>query len=216
MFTGLIEDLGSVRELRLTGEGGQLTVATAIPATELVLGESIAVNGVCLTVVAISRDGFTADISPETLGHSTLGRLSTGSPANLERALRFGDRLGGHLVSGHIDGVGEIVERRKEANAVRYAVRAGREICRYIVAKGSVAIDGISLTVNQVTEERFEVAIIPHTLAATTLRQARVGQAVNLEVDVIGKYVERLLGPRQDAGTGAGIDLDTLAKHGFL
>lgn len=216
MFTGLIEDLGTVRGLQRAGAGGRLSVTTSIPATELVLGESIAVNGVCLTVVAIDDGGFTADVSPETLERSNLGGLRSGSAVNLERALRLGDRLGGHLVSGHIDGTGSIAERRQDGNAVRFALHAGWQICRYVVAKGSIAIDGISLTVNRVDEERFEVAIIPHTLAVTTLHDARPGRTVNLEVDIVGKYVERLLGPRQDPADGGGIDLDTLAKHGFL
>lgn len=215
MFTGLIEDLGTVRELRTSGSGGRLTVATAIPAGELVMGESIAVNGVCLTVVAIGRDGFTADVSPETLECSTLGRLGAGSRVNLERALRLGDRLGGHLVSGHIDGTGEIVSRVRDANAERFTIRAGDDLTRYVVAKGSIAVDGISLTVNGVDGERFELTVIPHTLAVTTLHIRKVGDRVNLEVDIIGKYVERLLGsrPRRERG---GLALETLAKHGFL
>lgn len=215
MFTGLIEDLGTVRELRSAGTGGRLSVTTGIPAGELVLGESIAVNGVCLTVVSIGRDSFTADVSPETLEHSTLGRLAAGSRVNLERALRLGDRLGGHLVSGHIDGTGEIVGRVREANAVRFAIRAGEALTRYVVAKGSIAVDGISLTVNGVDGNRFELAVIPHTLEVTTLQGRQAGDQVNLEVDIIGKYVERLLGPGQASGAG-GLALETLAKHGFL
>ena len=210
MFTGLIEDLGAVRELRPAGTGGRLSVTTGIPAGDLVLGESIAVNGVCLTVVSIGRDSFVADVSPETLERSTLGRLAAGSRVNLERALRLGDRLGGHLVSGHIDGTGEILGRVREANAVRFAIRT-----RYVVAKGSIAVDGISLTVNGVGGDRFEVAVIPHTLEVTTLQGRQAGDRVNLEVDIIGKYVERLLGPQQASGAG-GLALETLAKHGFL
>ena len=216
MFTGLIEDLGTVRELRPAGSGARLTVATAIPGSELVLGESIAVNGICLTVVAIEGGAFTADVSPESLQRSTLGRLTAGNRVNLERALRLGDRLGGHLVSGHIDGTGEIVNRSTDGNAVRFTIRCGKEWGRYIVPKGSVAIDGISLTVNQVGADRFDVSIIPHTLGLTTLKDRQPGAQINLEVDVIGKYVERLLGPRDAAGEGGGLALQTLAKHGFL
>lgn len=216
MFTGLIEDLGRVRELRLAAASAQLTVATAIPTESLVLGESIAVNGVCLTVVTIGRDSFTADVSPETLGCSTLGRLTTGSPVNLERALRLSDRLGGHLVSGHIDGTGEVVGRVREANAVRFTIRAEPALTRFVVAKGSIAVDGISLTANKTHEDRFELTIIPHTLDVTTLRDRQIGSAVNLEVDIIGKYVERFLGLRQEPDKGQGLDLEVLAKHGFL
>ncbi|AMV72184.1 riboflavin synthase [Desulfuromonas carbonis] len=216
MFTGLIEDLGTVRELRPSGTGARLTVATAIPWNELVLGESIAVNGICLTVVAIDRGAFAVDVSPETLQRSTLGRLASGNRVNLERALRLGDRLGGHLVSGHIDGTGEVVARVPDSNAIRFTIGCGGNLSRYIVPKGSVAIDGISLTVNQVEGDRFEVSIIPHTLAMTTLKHREPGARVNLEVDVIGKYVERLLGPRETPGEGGGLALETLAKYGFL
>ena len=215
MFTGLIEDLGRVRELRRSGDSARLTVATSIPTRELILGESIAVNGVCLTVVTIGRDAFTADVSPETLACSTLGKLVNGSRVNLERALRLGDRLGGHLVSGHIDGVGEVLGRVLDANAVRFPLRAPAALSRYIVGKGSVAVDGISLTVNVSHGDRFELAIIPHTLEMTTLAERQVGSQVNLEVDIIGKYVERLLGFRESENA-PGLGLETLAKHGFL
>ncbi len=216
MFTGLIEDLGTVRELRPSGAGARLTVSTAIAGNEMTLGESIAVNGICLTVVAIDRGAFSVDVSPETLQRSTLGRLGAGHRVNLERALRLGDRLGGHLVSGHIDGTGEIAARTKDSNSIRFTISCSKDLSRYIVPKGSVAIDGISLTVNQVEEDRFDVSIIPHTLEMTTLKHREPGARVNLEVDVIGKYVERLLGPRETPGKGGGLALETLAKHGFL
>jgi riboflavin synthase len=214
MFTGLIEDLGTLRQLRRASGKVQLTVATAIPMSELVIGESIAVNGICLTVVAFGDGTFTADVSPESMERTTLGDLVPGDAVNLERALRLGDRLGGHLVSGHVDGVGVLTEKLLDGNAVRLRFRLGAELNRFVVEKGSVAIDGISLTVNQVDEESFGVAIIPQTLTATTLRQREPGARVNIETDMIGKYVARLLGER--GAIKPAIDLDFLAKHGFL
>lgn len=216
MFTGLIEDIGMVREFRRGGERVSLTVATAIPGTDLTFGESIAVNGVCLTVTAINSGCFTVDVSPETLESSNLARLTAGKQVNLERALRLGDRLGGHLVSGHIDGIAIVTSRERDRNAVRFAFGCPARLSRYLVEKGSVAVDGVSLTVNRVGSEHFEVAVIPHSLEQTTLRECQPGSVVNLEVDVIGKYVERLLGPRHGGREGGGLDLETLAKHGFL
>ena len=216
MFTGLIEDVGTVRELHRGGHNVSLSVATAIPTTDLVLGESIAVNGVCLTVTTIDSGGFSAEVSPETLERSNLGRLAAGRRVNLERALRLGDRLGGHLVSGHIDGIATATRRDRDRNAVRFGFRCTSELSRYLVEKGSVAIDGVSLTVNQVGSDQFEVAVIPHSLEQTTLRDCQPGAEVNLEVDVIGKYVERLLDGRREGLARGGLDLETLAKHGFL
>lgn len=214
MFTGLIEDLGTLRQLRRESDKVQLTVATRIPMAELVLGESIAVNGICLTVVAFGGGTFTADVSPESLACTTLGELGPGDPVNLERALRLGDRLGGHLVSGHVDGVAVLLEKSQDGNAVRLRFRMAAELNRLVVEKGSITIDGISLTVNQVSEETFSLAIIPQTLAATNLHHRHPGSRVNIETDIIGKYVARLLGQRGDAKSS--IDLDFLAKHGFL
>ncbi|MDY0267841.1 riboflavin synthase [Trichloromonas sp.] len=216
MFTGLIEDLGTVRELRKGAAGARLTVATAIPMEELALGESIAVNGICLTVTGFGGGSFTADVSPETLGRSSLGGLLPGNRVNLERALRLGDRLGGHWVSGHVDAVGILEERRLDGNAWRLTFRLPAEVNRYVVEKGSVAIDGISLTVNSVGDETFSVAIIPHTLEMTTLKESRAGMRVNIETDILGKYVERLLGRSPRDETRAAVDLEFLAKHGFL
>jgi len=214
MFTGLIEDLGTLRQLRRESDKVQLTVATRIPMAELILGESIAVNGICLTVVAFSGGTFTADVSPESMACTTLGELGSGDPVNLERALRMGDRLGGHLVSGHVDGVAVLLEKSQDGNAVRLRFRMAAELNRFVVEKGSITIDGISLTVNQVSEETFSVAIIPQTLAATNLHHRQPGSRVNIETDIIGKYVARLLGQRGDVKPS--IDLDFLAKHGFL
>lgn len=216
MFTGLIEDLGTVRELQRSADSVRLKVATRIPMEEIRMGESIAVNGICLTVVAFGGGIFSADVSPETLDRSSLGRLATGSRVNLERALRLSDRLGGHLVSGHIDGVGEITERSQDGNAVRFGFAVAPSLSRYIVEKGSIAIDGISLTVNAVASEGFSVAVIPHSLAQTTLQERLVGDRVNIETDLIGKYVERLLKGSGDGGSRKPLDLEFLAKHGFL
>lgn len=216
MFTGLIEDLGTVRELRKGSDSARLSVATAIPMDELELGESIAVNGICLTVTSFGGGSFTADVSPETLSRSNLGALLPGSRVNLERALRLGDRLGGHWVSGHVDAVGTLEQAQRHGNAWRLTFRLPAEVNRYVVEKGSVAIDGISLTVNSVGDETFSVAIIPHTLALTTLKEAKVGARVNIETDILGKYVERLLGRSPRSESRAPVDLEFLAKHGFL
>ncbi|HKK01382.1 MAG TPA: riboflavin synthase [Desulfuromonadales bacterium] len=216
MFTGLIQDIGIVKKLHKGSEMCQLTVATALPMVELTRGESIAVNGACLTVVAFGDGIFTADVSPETLTRTTLGELAPGDSVNLERALRLCDRLGGHLVSGHIDGVGTVTARRREANAVLFALRVAPELARFIVEKGSVAVDGISLTVNAVDAEAFTLTVIPETLVATTLNDRQPGARVNIETDLIGKYVDRLLHPASAPAGHAAVDLDFLAKHGFL
>jgi riboflavin synthase len=216
MFTGLIEDLGTVREFRQGVESIRLTVATGIPMSELQLGESIAVNGICLTVVSFGGGVFSADVSPETLDRTSLGGLAPGFRVNLERALRLSDRLGGHLVSGHVDALATITERRRDANAIRFTFALPEAVTRYLVEKGSVAIDGISLTVNAVADQTFSVAVIPHTLEMTTLKEKSVGARVNIEVDITGKYVERLMGGREQGSEKKPLSLDFLAKHGFL
>ena len=216
MFTGLIEDLGTVREFRQGAESIRLTVGTGIPMAELQLGESIAVNGICLTVISFGGGVFTADVSPETLDRTSLGGLAPGARVNLERALRLSDRLGGHLVSGHVDALATITERRRDANAIRFTFALPEAVNRYLVEKGSVAIDGISLTINAVADQTFSVAVIPHTLEMTTLKEKSVGARVNIEVDIIGKYVERLMGGREQGPEKKPLNLDFLAKHGFL
>lgn len=215
MFTGLIEDLGTLQEIRTGTDQARLTVATGLPMAELTLGESIAINGVCLTVTSFGDGAFCADVSPETLKCTSLGRLTRGSRVNLERALRLSDRLGGHLVTGHVDGLGRIVERRKDGNAWFFKFQTDAAVCAFLVAKGSVTIDGISLTVNEVFEDTFSLAIIPHTLSMTTLQDRKIGEEVNIETDLIGKYVARFL---QDGTSGKpqGVTMDILAKHGFL
>src|SRR5437868_7704993 len=197
MFTGIITDLGRVRRLRRgTGpeSGCELTVATAYPVDEIALGASIACSGPCLTVIAIEPGVFTVEASAETLARTTLGDWSEGTLVNLERALRLGDELGGHLVSGHVDGVAQLVERRPEGDSIRFTIEAPAALMRYIAPKGSVALDGVSLTVNEVAGSRFGVNIIPYTLSHTGLGEVMAGQRMNFEIDTIARYVARLLG----------------------
>ncbi len=194
MFTGIVEELGSIRRLVLQGSSGKISVRARKVLEGTKIGDSIAVNGVCLTVISLQPDGFTADVMAETCRRSSLGGVRPGDLVNLERAMAANGRFGGHIVSGHIDGTGEICALKKEENAVWVTIRTKPEIMRLIVEKGSVCIDGISLTVAKVQEEEFQVSIIPHTGAETTLLRKKAGDLVNLENDLVGKYVERLLG----------------------
>jgi riboflavin synthase len=197
MFTGIITDLGRVRRLRRGAGpvgGLDLTIATAFNTGEIPLGASIACSGPCLTVVAVEPGAFVVQASAETLACSTMGAWVEGTPVNLERALRLGDELGGHLVSGHVDGVAQFVDRRPEGDSVRFTIEAPASLIRYIAPKGSVALDGISLTVNEVEGSTFGVNIIPYTLAHTGLGEAMPGQRMNLEIDTIARYVARLIG----------------------
>ncbi len=216
MFTGLIQAMGTVRRLDRQGESARLQIASRMATDDLQLGESIAVNGVCLTLVSWDESSFTADVSPETLLCSTLGRLRPDMQVNLERALRLCDRLGGHLVSGHIDCVARLRRRYQDQNTVRFEFSLPEESLRYLVEKGSVAIDGISLTVNTVDEDGFGVAVIPHSLAKTTLEGRKEGDLVNIETDLLGRYVERLLQGDKPQQKSAGVSLELLAKNGFL
>jgi riboflavin synthase len=198
-------------------EDFRLTVhCSGISVAEMRIGDSVAVNGVCLTIVAMGGDMFSADVSPETLARTNLGRFKPGSRVNLERALTLSDRLGGHVVYGHVDDVGTLVFRRAEGNCIRMGFSVARHASRYLVAKGSVAIDGISLTVNSVGEEDFTIAVIPHTLEKTTLTGRKTGDPVNIEVDIFAKYVERLLKMPAEEEDKSGLDSQFLAKHGFL
>lgn len=216
MFTGLIQDIGKIRKIERRGSAAVLSIASKLVADELHLGESIAVNGACLTVVLWDGDNFTADVSPESLVCTTLGALQPGAAVNLERALRLCDRLGGHMVSGHVDCVAQVRKRYQDNNAVRFEFSVPDSSMRYLVEKGSVAIDGISLTVNSVSKDGFSVAIIPHSLEMTTLKDKKVGDRVNIETDILGRYVERLLQGKSEAPVEGGLNLELLAKNGFM
>jgi len=192
MFTGIITDIGRVRRLR-RGELLDLKIATAFDTATIPLGASIACSGACLTVVAVEPGAFAVQASVETLARTTLGEWEEGTLVNLEKSLRLGDELGGHLVLGHVDGMARIVEQRPEAESVRFVFEAPEELALFIAPKGSVALDGVSLTVNEVVQNRFGVNIIPHTLACTTFGSVRAGQRMNLEIDLIARYVARLL-----------------------
>ena len=193
MFTGLIEDVGKIVSLRFAERGAALTVKTRLSVRALELGASIAVNGACLTVVRKGRGEFTVDVSPETLKRTSLKQLRAGSPVNLERPMRVNDRLGGHLVTGHVDGLATVASIEKKGEFIFFIFRAPAKLGSLLVSKGSVAVDGISLTVNDCSRRRFSVAIIPFTLQHTNLRARRVGDKVNIETDLIGKYVHNFL-----------------------
>lgn len=190
MFTGLIADVGRVTELERSGEGARVRIETAL-AGEVRDGDSIAVNGVCLTAADVTGRSFAAEAMNETLARTSLGELDVGAPVNLELPLRAGDRLGGHVVQGHVDGVGAVAAVAEDGFARRVRIEAGAEVLRYVVEKGSIAVDGVSLTVAELDERSFTVSLIPETLERTTLGRARRGQKVNLEVDVLAKYVEK-------------------------
>ena len=194
MFTGIIEEIGKIKRVSISGKSGSLEIGASKVLSGTKVGDSIAVNGVCLTVTSLSASGFTADVMAETLRRSSLGSLSAGSGVNLERAMAADGRFGGHIVSGHIDGTGTISKMQKEENAVWVHIKAAAEILNLIVEKGSIAIDGISLTVAGVNESEFSVSVIPHTAEETTLLSKKAGDLVNLENDIIGKYVQKLLG----------------------
>jgi riboflavin synthase len=211
MFTGIVEELGSVKALKRDAGGARLTISAATVLAGTMLGDSINVNGVCLTVVEKSNADFSADVAQETLKVSNLGTLRMGQQVNLERALQLSGRIGGHLVTGHVDAVGRIREKRQEGNSWRVFIDAPDTAVRYIIKKGSVAVDGISLTVADAEKTGFSVAMIPHTAKLTTLGFKAAGDSVNLETDVIGKYVEKLLSGRVEGG----VSLESLKKAGF-
>jgi len=214
VFTGLIETVGELVGIEKRGASGSLTVKTSLPADEIAIGASVAVNGACLTVVRKGGGTLTFDVSPETIERTGFRNLKPGAPLNLERAMRLSDRLDGHLVSGHVDCLASITERREHAGNLIFSFRVPAEFAKYIAAKGSVAIDGISLTVNQAGPDSFSVNIIPHTAAQTTLIHKRVGDEVNIETDLICRYLERLLAGRDEKQ--GGVSLELLAKNGFL
>ncbi len=213
MFTGIIQAVGKVKRLESRSGDVRLSIATGkLELNDAALGDSIAVNGVCLTAIAFFGDGFAADVSRETLSLTTLGGLGPGSPVNLEKALTLSTPLGGHLVNGHVDGLGKVLERTDDARSVRFRIQAPAELARYIAHKGSICIDGTSLTVNAVQGRAFDVNIVPHTLQQTIMEGYASGTRVNLEVDLIARYLERLL-LGEDSG---GVTLEKLREYGFV
>lgn len=216
MFTGIIEGLGTITGQRSAGQGKQLTLEAGFDLSEVKIGDSIAVSGACLTVVKLEARRFTVDVAPETLAKTTLGRVAVGERVNLERALRLSDRLDGHLVSGHVDGRGTIGGFKPAGNAMIITIVVPEELSRGMIKKGSVAVDGVSLTINEIGSDRFELSVIPHTAKLTTIGFKKVGAAVNIETDMIGKYVERFLsGQAAQSGSNSPIDLEFLMKNGF-
>ncbi len=214
MFTGLVEGVGEIVGLRPQAEGLRIVVKTSFPAAELVLGESVAVAGACLTVVAINPPAASFEVSPETLARTTFPLKKVGDRVNLERSLRLGDRLGGHLVTGHVDATGAVRQRREGPAYVQLHLELPEALRRFVIEKGSIAVDGVSLTINAVQGNNFMVNIIPHTARATTLAALQVGDRVNLETDLIGKYVARML--EREAPEEGGVTAELLARHGFL
>ncbi|MBK6658713.1 MAG: riboflavin synthase [Proteobacteria bacterium] len=215
MFTGIVATVGRITQLARRGDAMRMAIDSAgLDLSDVALGDSIAVSGPCLTVVEFGARHFAVDVSTETLARTTLGARQVGDAVNLEKALRLTDRLGGHLVSGHIDGIGTVVRRETLNDYIRWVVRVPGELAHYLAFKGSVAIDGVSLTVNGVDGDTFEVLTIPHTLERTTLGALSAGAAVNIEVDLIARYIERMLSKSQAPG-GGGITLASLAEAGF-
>lgn len=221
MFTGIIESFGTIKRIEPGGEGKVLHIGCDLDLSETKIGDSIAVNGACLTAVGIEKNGFKVDMAPETVRRTTFKQLTTGSRVNIERALRLSDRIDGHLVSGHIDGTGIISSIRRQSNAVIIKIEVPPELAADMIEKGSVAIEGISLTINQCSDRDFEVSIIPHTASITTIGHKHVGDSVNIETDMIGKYVKKILkgtvsGNDAKATGRNGISMELLARNGFL
>ena len=218
MFTGIVEEIGVVKALESSLAGTRLTILASTVMDTLTVGASVSVNGACLTVVAVGDREFSPEVSRETLSITALGRLMTSAPVNLERALKINERIDGHLVSGHVDGVGTLTSRQQEGNAIVLRIEASKEVLRYCVPKGSITVDGASLTINELNDRSFGVAIIPHTAKMTTLGVKQAGETVNLEADLIGKYVERLLQERGDLPPkpAPAIDREYLQKRGLI
>lgn len=218
MFTGLVEEIGIVEKITRGTKSAKITIKAHKVLDNLKLGDSISTNGVCLTVVDFNKYTFSVDVMAETIRRSNLKNLSVGSNVNLERALQLKSRLGGHIVSGHIDGVGTISSYKTEDNAIWITINTSPELLKYIVEKGSIAIDGVSLTVAYVDNKTFKVSIIPHTKEVTSLLKNNIGDEVNLECDIVGKYVEKLLLGKEDSSSSKskGIDLEFLSSNGFI
>lgn len=218
MFTGIVEEKGRVDRVVSGTTSGEICIYAKKVLENTKLGDSIAVNGVCLTVTSMTAESFTADVMPETMRRTNLGKLNRNSEVNLERAMAADGRFGGHIVSGHIDGTGEILSMTKDENAVWVKIKAEQDIIMGIVEKGSITIDGISLTVAKLGDEDFQVSIIPHTGSETTLLDKKVGDYVNLENDIVGKYVKRLMGLGASLGSNkkSEVTMDFLAEHGFM
>lgn len=216
MFTGLVEEIGKIESIAKSTKSAKITIKANKVLEDVKLGDSICTNGVCLTVTSFESNKFTVDVMAETMRRSNLENISIGAKVNLERALRVGDRLGGHIVSGHIDGIGQIKNYEQEDNAVWVTIETSKEILKYVVQKGSIAIDGVSLTVAYVDENIFKVSIIPHTKDMTTLLRKKIGDVVNLECDMVGKYIEKFLSVKEDVPSKKGIDFDFLKGNGFI
>ncbi|WP_132281958.1 riboflavin synthase [Natranaerovirga hydrolytica] len=215
MFTGLIEEIGEILAVKEGAKSAQLTIKATTVLEDIKIGDSISTNGTCLTVVAFDNTGFTVDVMPETMRRSNLGNLQKGSQVNLERAMQLGGRLGGHMVSGHIDGIGTVIEKQEEDNATLITIATSKDILKYVIEKGSIAIDGTSLTVVTVADKNFKVSIIPLTKEETTLLSKKIGEIVNLECDLVGKYIEKLITYDNADEKKASIDMDFLRKNGF-
>ena len=216
MFTGIIEELGEVSRLQKREKSFKISIRASLILEDMKLGDSISTNGLCLTVSEFNQKEFTADIMPESLNRSNLGTLNVGAKVNLERAMPLNGRFGGHIVSGHIDGVGQILEVKKEENAIWFEIKTSLNLMRYIVEKGSITIDGISLTVAQVKSKSFSVSIIPHTLKETIMAYKKVGDTVNLENDILGKYIEKLWGDSSSSMKESSVTKEKLFNNGFL
>lgn len=215
MFTGIVEEVGKIKKIERNTVSAKLSIEADKVLQEIKEGDSIAVNGICLTVTSFTKNSFTADVMHETMNRTTLGKLKENSPVNLERALSVMGRFGGHMVSGHIDGRGKIVGIEKDDNAVLFTIETTEKILRYIVEKGSIAINGISLTVARVDRKNFTVSVIPHTLRVTSLGSFQKGDEVNLENDIVGKYIEKLLGLSCPEKKESTLTMDFLIKNGF-
>jgi riboflavin synthase len=218
MFSGIVEEMGALRAVEKSLVGARMSILASTVLQDLKIGESVSVSGTCLTVTGIDDQEFSVDVSSETLNRTTLGSATAGTPVNLERAMKLNERIGGHLVTGHIDGIGIVRGREQDGNSFYVTIEAPEEILRYCVQKGSITVDGISLTINVVSEKSFSVAIIPHTAKVTTMGFKLIGDSINLETDLIGKYVERLLqtSGHLPANPRPVIDRDYLQKRGLI